>query len=186
MLVIPEVPVLQPRHVASDCRVFADRVQMLEELPQRVPVAELGTFEGLFAELIHKICKPSELHLFDIDVGPLDRVRPHMLELATVHVGRSAENLARFPDGYFGWIYVDGDHSFEGVRDDVAVAPSKLAPDGLLIFNDYTLWSIQQDMAYGVVQNVNRLCVEEGFEVCGFAFQHHGYHDIALRRRTSW
>lgn len=38
-------------------------------------------------------------------------------------------------------IYIDADHSYEGVKKDISVACRKVKHDGILIFNDYIYWS---------------------------------------------
>jgi hypothetical protein len=100
----------------------------------------------------------------------------------TVKEGDSSKNLNVYPDGYFDFIYIDGDHSYEGVQKDADVAKTKIKKDGIIAFNDYTLWSFYEMAEYGVPYVVNNLCINDEFKVIAFAFMHHGYHDIALRR----
>jgi len=79
-------------------------------------------------------------------------------------------------------VYIDADHSYAGVKRDIAVAKEKVKPDGMLVFNDYTLWSPLELMEYGVVHAVNELCLNEDWELMYFAFQRHMYCDVALKR----
>lgn len=166
----------------GDAVLYADRHDMAAHLFDGVArIAEVGTWRGGFARHILDACDPDELHLFDQSMDVLaasvaNDVRVHL------HEGDSATLLHKVPDAYFGGIYIDADHSLEGVRRDADVAKRKLAPDGVLIFNDYTLWSVIEGAPYGVCHAVADLCYD-GFEIVGFAFQFQGYHDVALRHR---
>ena len=45
--------------------------------------------------------------------------------------------LSGFPDAHFDWIYVDADHSYEGLLRDANAAATKVKPGGFLVFNDF-------------------------------------------------
>ena len=49
----------------------------------------------------------------------------------------SLEAVASFPDCYFDWVYVDGDHSFQAAKDDLKAWFPKVKPRGLLVVDDY-------------------------------------------------
>jgi hypothetical protein len=66
-------------------------------------------------------------------------------------------------------IYLDADHSFEAVVRDAAAAKRKISDGGILIFTDYMIINHYDMHWYGVVAVVNKLVVEQGFEVIGFA-----------------
>ena len=51
--------------------------------------------------------------------------------------GNTKEVVSNFRDASFDIILIDGDHSFEGVRNDIGNYIPKLKKDGLLIFHDY-------------------------------------------------
>lgn len=180
----PEPQALQPEHVAN-CRVWPSREAMLTGLPRGGAIAEVGTQTGRWAEQMLAVCWPSELHLYDTDLSEaalyLDGLGYHD-DTMRLHQGDSSTMLAELPDHHLDWAYIDADHSFEGVTRDVKVAMDKVKPDGLLVFNDYTLWSILEGAEYGVVQVVNGLLANHGYEIVHFAFQPLGYHDVALRR----
>jgi SAM-dependent methyltransferase len=175
-------PKLQPEHVAR-CRMFANRLTMLESLKTGGIWAEIGTWEGEFAGHIKAICKPSELHLIDIDFGRT-RSKDFIREGDGVrfHQGDSSTQLNSFADGYFDFIYIDGDHSLLGVAKDVDAAIRKLKPDGLLLFNDYIAFNQVELEPFGTVAVVNSLCCDKGFEVMGFAFHPKMFCDIMLGR----
>lgn len=172
-------PRLLAEHIAPDVEVFADRHAMAGVLMGGV-IAEVGTYLGGFAAYLLEACEPSELHLFDRDV---QRIRPAVRNhpVVEIHLGDSSTELAYFQDDYFDAIYIDGDHSLAGVARDVVIARTKVRKGGLLVFNDYTLWSVIEGAPYGICHAVADLCYD-GFRIVGYAFQHQGYPDVALQR----
>lgn len=184
---------LLPRHLDAkflrNCIVLPDRVEMIRLLPKLGKVAEMGTQKGNFAKEIIGICNPQELHLFDMSFRQEKFPFEHAFFEAGIqerrvvlHEGDSSTLLSEFPDAFFDWIYIDGDHSFEGVSKDIAVAKSKIKSDGYLVFNDYAIFSPLELIQYGVQRAVNDLCIDENFEIVYFAFCIRGYHDVCLRR----
>lgn len=183
---IQQAPQLREEHL-RDCIVVADRTVLLERLPRGGIAAEVGTSHGEFAREILRIIEPQELHLIDHEIQP--RVRemaedPAFKTQLHVHQADSVEAMESFPDGYFDWIYVDAQHRYEGVRRDIDAARSKVKADGLLVFNDYTIWSYVEMEPYGVVAAVNELCVNDDWKLVYLALPHHMYCDVAVRRMS--
>ncbi len=90
--------------------------------------------------------------------------------------------LESFPDAYFDWINIDAQHTYEGVKRDINAARRKVKADGLLVFNDYTMWSYVEMQPYGVVAAVNELCLEDNWTITYLALPDHMYCDVAFRR----
>jgi hypothetical protein len=99
-----------------------------------------------------------------------------------LHESDSAAALASFPERYFDWIYIDADHSYEGVCRDIDPAKRALKPAGLLVFNDYIFYSHNELGPYGVVQAVNELCVKDEWEFRYLALHPAMYCDVAVAR----
>lgn len=179
----PALPPLPPDRF-DGCVLLSERAEILKRLPRGGVCAEVGTQEGHFAEKILDIVRPEHLHLFDIDDAPLRARQTDLLSRPGVelHLGDSSTALARFPDDHFDWIYIDGDHSYDGVKRDIRVARTKVKPGGLLIFNDFTLWSPTECIDYGVPHAVCELSLSDGFCFVYFALHPHLYNDVALRR----
>ena len=97
-----------------------------------------------------------------------------------INEGLSAVTLKTYPDEFFDLIYVDGDHSYEGVKDDAALSLVKIKRGGTIVFNDYVLYDHTGDH-YGVVPVVNELVVRNNLKVLGLSLQRHMYCDIAVR-----
>jgi hypothetical protein len=180
----PDRPLpLTHEHVAG-AALFATRHDYIASLPKGGVCAEVGVQRGNFSVHILEAAKPRELHLIDMDFTKLGN-RFEGNPVAIRHHGLSVEVLASFPDGYFDWIYIDAGHTYKDVRADATMASLKVKPDGLLIFNDYIIWSHHEGYAYGIVQTVNEMCVNEGWRMVAFCLQHNLYCDVALQRRST-
>ena len=79
-------------------------------------------------------------------------------------------------------MYIDGDHSYGGVKRDIQQAKLKVKPGGLLVFNDYICFSHEELLRYGVVQAVNELCIAEDWTFRYFVLERTMYCDVALAR----
>ena len=154
-------------------------------LPTDSICCEVGTDTGAFAKKIMELSNPRELHLIDISFANFKRADfLSSIESGTVilHEADSVAALNRLPDGYFDWIYIDGNHSYEGVKRDIIAAKYKLKPMGLLAFNDYTFWSHRELMCYGVMQAVNEFCLKESWEIVYLALNSEAVNDVVLRK----
>lgn len=175
-----------PQSLIDGCKLVQNRLEMVKLLPANGVIAEIGTDTGAFARYLLETCSPKELHIFEIDVS---RIEPENLRkgldegVVKVHEGNSSELIAQMPDGYFDWIYVDGDHFYEGVRRDIEAAAPKVKEGGFLVFNDYATWSPTSMSHCGVARAVNEFCIANDWQMVYLAFQTMMYNDVAIRRR---
>lgn len=171
---------LIPAEALHGCDVFNHRYALLDALPDGGTVGEVGTMHGDFAREILDRKQPDELHLFDVSFARLrDDVAGH--QAIKTHKGRSAARMKQMPDDFFDWIYLDADHTYAGVKDDVDASLPKLKKNGILVFNDYILWSPLLALPYGVITAANEL-LADGWTAIGIALTPHGYFDVAMRR----
>lgn len=118
----------------------------------------LGRSAALMGTLIENSGKKVVLHCVDpwIDGGPdlrdtnhyrrvadrplvtqfLENVRPVIQHIAPVQK-MSVEAAADFADGSVDFLMLDGDHSYEAVRDDIAAWTPKMKPGGIISGDDY-------------------------------------------------
>lgn len=128
--------------------------------------AEIGVFKGQFSQQILDETHPRKLHLIDpwkfqavpefsdswyggskgrdqsymdsIYEETRERFHPKILSGGVqIHRKPSVEAAADFPDGYFDWIYVDGDHRYEAVLQDLLTYQSKVKKGGFVAGDDY-------------------------------------------------
>ncbi len=55
-----------------------------------------------------------------------------------IHRGFSETVPADFEDDYFDWLYIDGNHSYQHVLNDLELSFRKVKPRGLITGDDYT------------------------------------------------
>lgn len=164
----------------AGARVFAEREAMMQAVAGQGGIgAELGVQNGHFSRFLLDKLAPKTLHLFDLAMDPIRKdVKddPRVM----LHPGDSSSRLAALKDVVFDWIYIDGDHSRAGANRDARAALERIKPGGMLVFNDYTPWSVGEAMPYGVIPVVNRL-VNEGLQFEAIALTPTGYFDVTLR-----
>jgi hypothetical protein len=142
------------------------RAFLLEMLNKNSIGAEIGVHQGDFSKQILDTIEPAKLHLIDpwkhmdADVykeawyggqvangqrdmdlrhqGVIERFRPEIGSgQVEVHRAFSNEASAVFADHYFDWIYIDGNHLYEFVKNDLESYWPKVKAGGFLAGDDY-------------------------------------------------
>jgi hypothetical protein len=199
-----DYPALESKHVDS-ARLFAHRNDLISSLRpgEGGVIAEIGVAHGDFSEYLLDELRPKEFVAFDLfnmeDWSPkrqwsverlnnmthLEFYRRRFYHRGTqvkTEVGLSHLRLAAYADKYFDFIYIDADHSYDAVKKDLEVANVKLNDNGVIILNDYIMFSHTFWVAWGVVQAVNEFIVNNNWKVCALALDREMYCDIAIRR----
>lgn len=157
-------------------QTFTTREELLALIPKQGRVAELGVFRGEFAATILRACDPAELVLIDMWDGAMvsgDKDGNNIVEIPDMRVPykelvktyefdprvilvreTTQRALAGFPDGYFDFVYVDADHSYQGEWSDLVLADAKVGQGGLIGGHDYTR------IFPGVIEAVDKFCRE--------------------------
>jgi hypothetical protein len=142
------------------------RQRLLDMLPKGSVGAEVGVDRGDFSARILAVVRPARLHLIDpwayfenaeyesarfggADGGSqsvmdarYEEVRARFAaEIASgqvvFHRALSSEAAAALPNDSLDWVYIDGNHLYEFVRDDLEVFCRKVRPGGLITGDDY-------------------------------------------------
>jgi hypothetical protein len=142
------------------------REYLLCRMRKKSVCAEIGVYEGAFSERILSIVEPRRLHLVDpwkheegeryreSRYGGLgsagqavmdkryEEVRKKFNEeirSGQVHIHRAASSsiYENFQDHYFDWIYLDGNHLYEFVKQDLEHYCPKVKPGGCITGDDY-------------------------------------------------
>jgi len=139
----------------------AVRLKLLSKMPKGGVAAEIGVWNGGFSTVILEQTQPAELHLIDPWLYQPDfrntafgrpRNESRMDEMhnevaakfaddprVRLHRGLSDKVMATFPDSYFDWVYIDGNHNAPHVDRDLAHAFRKVKAGGIISGDDY-LW----------------------------------------------
>lgn len=121
--------------------------------------AEVGVWKGEFSHYILQ-CKPSKLHLIDpwlhqdfpVDnpedlriyccgQEEMDKIYDDVVSMfdhfQNTQIHRSFSIDVDFPENYFDWVYVDGNHSYENVLEDLWHYYKSMKSGGFLCGDDY-------------------------------------------------
>ena len=166
------------------------RIELLSRLPQHSVGAEIGVWKGEFSLQILKMLKPKQLHLIDpwifLDEYPtrwyggaeaadqfgMDEIFDGVQKLFTdqdevvLHRGTSAGVLEKFTNGYFDWVYIDGDHSYSYVLTDLWLSLGKVRSGGIICGDDY-LWGEDLPVKRAVQDFVSATDLDDRLEIIG-------------------
>jgi hypothetical protein len=169
--------------------IFDTRVDMIHKIvPHDVTIVEIGVFKGEFAETLLQR-NPTQLYLVDIwEKGPVHsgdqdgnnvqvydggelvdvvRKRFALTPNVTICHARSDDFLSAMPDKSIDVIYIDGDHSYEGCRNDLEHAFPKLRKGGLIMGHDYemNMTKAKTKWEFGVKRAVDEFCKTHNLKV---------------------
>lgn len=166
------------------------RQWLLKQLPPNSIGVEIGVHEGEFAQRILQVVQPLELHLIDpweyysddtykqswfggqqLDQQAMD-ARYERVQLRfskQIHSGQvsiyrahSHELAATFDDHYFDWVYIDGNHLYDYVLQDLRQFYPKVKVGGYLLGDDYGVTGWWDD---GVTQAVDQFVTEKSLHL---------------------
>jgi len=156
------------------------REELLNCIPKFSVGAEIGVFNGTFSQVIIDVVNPRTLFLVDIYSGQMisgdkngenvqqinlyqsyfDLFKKYLVNPSIkLYRGPSGHFLSLLPDGFLDFIYIDGDHSYKGVKIDIELARRKVRSGGFICGHDYTAHFP------GVMQAVDEFCSNYGVEL---------------------
>jgi hypothetical protein len=177
----------------SKMQIFDTRDEMIASIPKGGLMAELGVFKGEFSVKIDEICQPDELILIDswtgerlysgnVDGNHRNGVRQYytgeeLYYLTEMNIKEcrgivtmlkaNTDVLKAFTDNIFDMIYVDADHSYKGVLNDLINAYHKIKNGGYIMGHDYehNMHKTNNSYSFGVKQAVDEFCREYNQEI---------------------
>ena len=181
------------QNLLEDAQLVADRYVMLERMPKKSRVAEIGVAQGNFSKSILKICEPVELHLidpwnYDADVRYSEESFKRIgltlkdaisMGQVVLHRGYSFDVLPKFGDDYFDWVYIDGAHDYDSVRNDLHMCRRVVKRSGLIAGHDYVRWG-SPTTRYGVLEAVNEFASQTRSPFRFFTNQYDKHDSFAL------
>ncbi|MBY0564372.1 MAG: class I SAM-dependent methyltransferase [Hyphomonadaceae bacterium] len=138
-----------------------DRQFLLDMMPVGAVCAEIGVWKGGFSEKILSVTKPALLYLIDPwqfqseypdrmyggkvagDQAAMDAIHDDVagrlgaLENVRIIRAFSRDAAASLPDEALDWVYIDGNHYYEYVREDLELFARKVKPGGYITGDDY-------------------------------------------------
>lgn len=127
------------------------RLYLLNELPIGVG-AEVGVFKGEFSNYL--IGRATTLYLIDPWKNnnlQYKKVASRFSNFSNVKILRAYSNDVDISEG-LDWIYIDGDHTYKGVTDDLTHFYPLIKTNGILCGDDY------QQKFPAVIEAVNDFC----------------------------
>ncbi len=183
---------LTDKHV-QHLRVLPDRIALLKALPQHGMVAEIGVDKGEYSRLILQHNTPQKLYLIDAWASKRysDNKKQHVLETIRDEItqgkvelmqGNSTDVVEKFPDGYFDWIYIDTDHSYELTKKELDLWHPKVKKHGIMAGHDFITGNWKKMLKYGVIEAVMEFCVNEKWEMLYLTAEFSSTPSFAIRR----
>lgn len=159
-------------------------------LPKSNQVAEIGVLEGAFARQILNRCKPEKLYLIDCyqhqtdssyqndkSNAPQDQQDALYQKVSQafaneiisgqVDLIREYSHVAakQIPDGSLDWVYIDANHSYDALLNDLKLYSEKLTDSGYILGHDFTNNPMAQRQGFSVVEAVNQFVAQSDFEI---------------------
>lgn len=168
----------------NNIKIFDNRKEMIVHYSKEFNsprILEIGIFKGEFFDFIVDNCNPCAIDgvdLFEGIVGSGDvdgnnftycNIADAYVELNNKYIDKSHINLHktsshdfldRIDDNYYDIIYIDGDHSYNGVKSDLEDSYKKIRPGGYIMGHDYEM-NMERGRTYyefGVKKAVTEFC----------------------------
>jgi SAM-dependent methyltransferase len=177
---------LSSRRIRAGLARRAERYALLRRLPRHAVCAEVGTWRGDHAAQILRWTRPRQLYLIDPwehrpegdyegamyggqSGGQQNMDATYNSVLArfarridagqvVVRRQRSADAALAFAQDELDWVYIDGDHRYDGVKADLESFARAVKPGGLIAGDDYGLAGWWED---GVTRAVDEFAASD-------------------------
>jgi hypothetical protein len=155
-------------------------------------VAEIGVNEGDFSEKILTLCEPQKLVLIDVWAskryhgGLFDKVKNRFAQQIAnqkVEIIRdlSFGGIAKCPDSYFDWVYLDTDHTYNTTARELELLRPKMKQGGIIAGHDYIMGNWNAGHRYGVIEAVRAFCLQYNWELIYLTHELDNHPSFAIR-----
>lgn len=147
-------------------------------------MAEVGVARGEFSAQILASSAPTCLYLIDAWTSAQaesygNQAMAHVEQtferevsegVVKLERGLSSEKMEEFDDSALDWVYVDAAHDFDSVMADLEVCYRKVKHGGFICGHDYHRWG-RNGQRFGVLEAVNRFCVDKDLRLWGLSVE---------------
>lgn len=147
--------------IARAMGLKSPRERLLGQLPKNAVGAEIGVWKGDFSAALLGALNPKELYLIDpwtfqaefpermfggsvaksqADMDEIhDSVMTRFRDCLNVRIrrGYSRDVIKEFPEAFFDFVYIDGNHYYEFVLEDLRSCYSRIRSGGVLCGDDF-------------------------------------------------
>jgi hypothetical protein len=195
-----------PDELIRNCRLLAEREDILKFIPKNKVFCEVGVALGDFSQKVLTVCEVSKFYAVDSfgwhnapdvwggRVGRELNGKSHVdyyrdkfkeyIERGIVEIlkGGSVQVLTKLPEKSIDILYLDADHSYSSVKGELNAAKPLLTPNAWIILNDYIMHDWVTNKRYGVVQAAHEFMIEGRWEMIYFALHNGMFCDVAIRK----
>ncbi len=182
---------LEMVHTRS-CTLLPDRNVMLDHMPRRARVAEIGVAFGEFTREILDRCQPERLYL--VDAWQSERYAPGLARIkqtlaaqiasgqVRIRRGLSTEVLSGFAPDSLDWVYIDTNHSYPTTLAELELCDAVVAPGGRIAGHDFCTGNVVDAIPYGVVEAVTKFCKDRNWQFEYLTVESRGHFSFCIRR----
>lgn len=156
-------------------------------LPNNANIMEIGVYKGDYAEYILDYLNPNKLTLIDSwedtnimsgdkDGNNVETINGSYLYQNVLNRFKNNENVlilrqpsytVNMQESSVDMIYIDADHSYEGVKQDLNLALKWSKPGGWICGHDYSMnyAKAQNHYDFGVKKAVDEFCIKHGLRI---------------------
>jgi hypothetical protein len=170
-----------------------DMLKYYSSILNQPKLLEIGIFRGDFLNYLVSECNYGSIDAVDLfegitcsgdadgnnvqhyDVGKsyielLDKYKSN--ENIQIHKANSITFLQNVEDNYYDIIYIDGDHSYTGVKNDMENAYKKIKNKGYIMGHDYEMNMEKANTTYefGVKEAVDEFCINYNQNIISKAY----------------
>ena len=125
--------------------LWKEECDILHTLAQQVPsggtIVEIGTALGGSGVIFADATKEKNIKIYSVDISPSPRAYQNLshsgVEIVPHMSSRFAEHWGKDIKKPIDLLFIDGNHSFQGVYEDFNNWASHLRPGGSIVFHDY-------------------------------------------------
>ncbi len=160
---------LRDEHL-SNCRVLSSREDLLNYIPKRGIVAEVGVAEGYYSRIILDTLSPQKLYMIEYDHDYVELLRRRFSEeinqgVVEIMEGDSVKMLDKLKDDSLDFVFLDATHDYEHPKNELQICKDKVKDSGIIAGHDYTRFSMWESGQFGVIEAVNEFIIQNDYEM---------------------